>query len=467
METMLSHQDGPEMANGDARSLTSRVLHSNIKTPPPMVVSAKGSYITLQDGRCILEASAGPAVACIGHGNQEVTRAVAEQMEKISYCFALNQSCAPAETLARQVIETTDGKLTKAVFMSSGSEAVEAAMKLAVKYFVEKGMHEKTRFIARTGAFHGTTLGSLALSGKAAFRHPFEPLLKEDMVTFVSTPNLYRGMLDGETPAAYTERLAQELDDEFVRRGPHNVCAFVAETVSGSALGCHIAPPGYFQAVRTVCDKHGALLILDEVFCGMGRTGTYHAWQQEDVVPDIQTIAKGVAGGYVPLSMMLVHQRVVDAIESGSGVWNHGHTFTSHPVACAAGVAVQNIIKRDSVIENAMHVGQHLGRALRASLENHPHVGNIRGRGLMWAVELVKDKETKKPYPPEDAVSSRISQRGLSPPWNVYFYPGSGTADAHSGDHLTIAPAYTITIEQVDLVVEKLAGLIDEVLGSD
>ncbi|KXH50560.1 aminotransferase [Colletotrichum nymphaeae SA-01] len=442
------------------------ILHPNIhRKPPPIVASGKGSYLMLEDGRRIFEACAGPAVACLGHGNTEVTQAVVEQMQSVSYCFALNQSNRPAEELAKAVIETTNGKLAKGTIMSSGSEAVEAAMKLAVKYFAELGVPNRAGFIARAGAFHGTTLGSLALSGKVAFRKPFEPLLKSDMVSFVSMPNMYRGMLDGETTEEYVERLACELDAEFELRGPNNVCAFIAETVSGSALGCHTAPPGYFKAIKAVCDKHSALLILDEVFCGIGRTGTYHAWQQEDVVPDIQTVAKGVAGGYAPVAMMLVHQRVVDAINGGSGVWNHGHTFSSHPVACAAGVAVQRIIKREGLVENSMRMGERLGAALRAALSGHPNVGDIRGRGLMWAVEFVKDKATKQPFPAVDAISARISQTGLSEPWNVYFYPGAGTADGISGDHITIAPAYTISEKEVDLIVAKLHGLLLDVLG--
>lgn len=232
------------------------------------------------------------------------------------------------------------------------------------------------------------------------------------------------------------------------------------------ALGCHIAPAGYFEAIRAVCDKHSALLILDEVFCGMGRTGKYHAWQHEGTVaPDIQTIAKGVAGGYAPVSMLLVGQRVVDGIDRGSGLWNHGHTFSSHPVACAAGNAVQEILQRENLIQNAHEMGERLGTQLRKRLGEHRYVGDIRGRGLMWAVEFVQNKDTKEPFPPGEAVSTRIQQAGLSPPWNMALYAGSGTADGRSGDHVTIAPAYIISPAEVDLIVEKLAGVLDRVFG--
>lgn len=198
----------------------------------------------------------------------------------------------------------------------------------------------------------------------------------------------------------------------------------------------------------------------------MGRSGSHHAWQQESVVPDIQTVAKGVAGGYVPISMLLAHRRVVDAIDRGSGLWNHGHTFSSHPVACAAGLAVQRIVRRDGLVENARRMGERLGRGLQAALAGHPHVGNVRGRGLMWAVEFVRNKETKEPFPPDDGVAARIRDVGMSSPWDICFHPGSGHEDGVSGDHVTIVPAYTITEDQVDLIVEKLTGVVVEVLGS-
>ena len=218
--------------------------------------------------------------------------------------------------------------------------------------------------------------------------------------------------------------------------------------------------------MRAVCDKHGALLILDEVFCGIGRTGTYHAWQQEGVVPDIQVVAKGVTGGYAPISMMLMKQRVVDVIDAGSGVWNHGHTFSSHPVSSAAGVAVQRVIEREGLVKNAACMGDRMGKGLKAALASHPHVGDIRGRGLMWAVELVRNKETKEPFPPQESIAKRIHQEGLAAPWNVFFYAGSGTADGMSGDHVVLAPSLTVTAEQIDLMVDLLRGVVDEVLGA-
>ncbi|OAQ85460.1 aminotransferase [Purpureocillium lilacinum] len=281
-------------------------------------------------------------------------------------------------------------------------------MKMAVKYFAATGQPSRTHFIARRGGFHGTTAGALALTGKAAFRHPFEPLLKSDTVSLVSMPNTYRGMLPGETEPQYVARLAKELDDEFRRVGPRRVCA----------TGVLVPPAGYLRAVRRICDDHGALLILDEVMCGMGRTGTnyYHAWQAEgaDAPPDIQTVAKGVSGGYAPVAMVLASQAVVDGINHASGIWNHGHTFTSHPVSCAAALAVQTVIKRENLVRYAAEMGSLLGAQLRGALGHHPHVGDIRGRGLLWAVEFVADRTTKRPFEPEDGIAARIHAVGMS-----------------------------------------------------
>ena len=230
-------------------------------------------------------------------------------------------------------------------------------------------------------------------------------------------------------------------------------------------MGCLTPPPGYFAAMRAVCDKHGALLVLDEVMCGMGRTGAFHAWQQENVQPDIQTVAKGIAGGYAPISMMLVNHRVVDGINAGSGIWNHGHTFSSHPVACAAGVAVQRIIKREKLVDNAALMGKRLGEGLKSALGGHPFVGDIRGRGMLWAVEFVRDKKTKETFPPHQRISAKIHQVGLADPWSVFLYPGVGTADGVDGDHIMLSPAYNITADEVDEIVRRLTGVVCEVLG--
>ncbi|KAI9733532.1 MAG: hypothetical protein M1834_003132 [Cirrosporium novae-zelandiae] len=450
----------------DAESPTSRILHPNIHHPNPKVVSAKGNYLILESGQKVLDATGGPAVACIGHGNVEVRDAVVRQMDQLSFCHGLSFSNSAAEELAREIVSSTNGVMARATIMCSGSEAVEAAMKLARQYAVAVGQPKRRRFIARRGAFHGTTLGSLAMTAKAGVQRPFEPLLNKDGVSFVSMPNIYRAIHAGEAIPDYVSRLADELDAEFNRIGPENVCAFVAETVSGSSTGCLAAPPGYFRAVRSICDKYSVLLILDEVICGMGRTGTTHAWQQDNVSPDIQTVAKGIAGGYAPISMLLMNQRVVDGIDAGGGFFNHGHTYGSHAVSCAAAVAVQRIVKRDNLLTNVAQMGNRLGEGLQAGLGRHPHVGDIRGRGLFWAVEFVRNKETKEPFGAKEGISRKIRQTGMKEPWNISLYPGSGTADGESGDHIMISPAYNITAEEIDLIVKLVKGVVEEVLGS-
>ncbi|KAH7309186.1 aminotransferase, class III [Stachybotrys elegans] len=452
--------------SGPANGTTSKVLHPGIHTANPKVVSANGIYLFLEDGHKVLDSSAGPGVACIGHGNTEVRDAVVDQMNQVSYLHSLTFANQATEDLAEIVVNSTNGVMAKATIMSSGSEAVEAAMKLARKYFFDKGEPQRVRFIAREGAFHGTTLASLALTAKPAVRRPFEPIMPTNNKSFVSMPNLYRGLRPGETETQYAARLAKELDDEFERVGPNTVCAFIAETVAGTSMGCLTAPSGYFAAVRAVCDKHSALLILDEVLCGLGRTGSMHAWEQEGVYPDIQTVAKGLAGGYAPISMLLMNNKIVDVIQAGSGFFNHGHTYSSHAVACAAGVAVQRIIKRDNIIQNVQITGERLGNALKMALGNHKNVGNIRGRGLMWAVEFVKDRESKQPFPLEERVAGRIQSTGMREPWRVSLYPGTGTADTVLGDHITITPPLNITVEEVDLIVDLVKGVVEEVLGS-
>jgi adenosylmethionine-8-amino-7-oxononanoate aminotransferase len=452
------------LASGTAPT-KSKLLHPGIHTANPKVISAKGSYLFLEYGYKVLDASAGPGVACIGHGNTEVRDAVAEQMDRLSYCHSLSWANQAAEDLTEIVVDSTNGVMSKAIIMSSGSEAVEAGMKLSRQYFVDKGEPQRVRFIAREGGFHGTTLASLALTAKPAVRKPFEPIMLTDNASFVSMPNLYRGLHPGESETEYTARLAKELDDEFERVGPNTVCAFIAETVAGTSMGCLTAPSGYFAAVRAVCDKHSALLILDEVLCGLGRTGANHAWEQEGVHPDIQTVAKGLAGGYAPISMLLMNDKIVDAIQKGSGFFNHGHTYNSHAVACAAAIAVQRIIKRDNIIQNVQVMGERLSNGLKTALGNHKNVGNIRGRGLMWAVEFVQDRESKQPFPVTERVAVRMKSIGIREQWGIALNASTGSVDTIVGDHIVISPPFNITAEEVDLIVDRVKGVVEEVLG--
>ena len=320
----------------------------------------------------------------------------------------------------------------------------------------------RCRFIARRQSYHGNTLGALAASGNLARRAPYLPLLAP-VFSHVSPAFAYRDQRDDETEGGYVDRLAAELEAEFQRVGPGTVAAFIAEPVVGATTGCVTAPPGYFRAVRQICDRHGALLILDEVMCGMGRTGTTHAWEQEGIAPDIQTIAKGLGGGYQPIGAVLATDPVVAALRDGSGDFAHGHTYLAHPVACAAALAVQQVIAEDGLLAQVRERGALLSRLLTERFGNQRHVGNIRGRGLFQAIELVADRSSKRPFDPALKLHLRIKQAALAR--GLICYPGGGTADGISGDHVLLAPAYIATPDEIALMVERLGLAVEDALS--
>ncbi|KAK0658260.1 putative aminotransferase [Lasiodiplodia hormozganensis] len=442
---------------------SSGILHRNLKQLPLKVVGASGNYLTLSNGQQILDATGGAAVSCLGHGDKRVQDAVMRQMNEAAYCHSLFFSTAAAEALGEELVLGSNREMAKAFIVSSGSEAIEAAMKLARQYHLEisPSQPQRTKFIARKESYHGTTLGSLSLGGHVSRRALFEPMLLEN-ISRVSACNAYRGKADGEGDEEYVARLAKELDEEFQRLGPDTVCAFVAEPVVGAALGCVPSVPGYFKAVKAVCDKYGALLIMDEIMSGMGRTGTLHAWQQEGVVPDIQTIGKGLGGGYAPVAGVLINHRVVGALEKGTGSFSHGQTYQGHPLACAAAAEVQRIIREDHLCENVRAMGGYLEELLKKKLETHPNVGNIRGRGLFWGIEFVKDKATKEPFDPRLGVAMGVHEKGMEPKYSISIYPGTGTVDGKSGDHVLLAPAYNVTKADVEKIVDLTTAVITE-----
>ncbi|KAF6822730.1 class III aminotransferase [Colletotrichum plurivorum] len=429
---------------------TSAVLHRTLKCVPPQVVSANGKYLTFSNGKTILDTTCGAGVACIGYNNERVKKAMAEQLDKFAYCNSMFFSHPIGEELAAELINGTEGAMSKAYIMCSGSEAMEAAMKMARQYYVEAGQSKRINFIAREGSYHGTTLGSLSMSGHVARRSLFTDMLLPNIAR-VSACYPYRGMKDGQTTEEYVEQLAQELDLKFQELGPETVCAFVAEPVVGATLGCVPAVPGYFKAMKEVCEKHGALLILDEVMSGMGRCGSLHVWKQEDVVPDIQTIAKGLGGGYAPVAGILINHRISDALKDGTG--------QGHPVGCAASLEVQRIIREDNLVANVRTQGALLEKLLHEYLDGHPHVGNIRGKGLFWGIEFVQDKTSKEPFPRSADIANRVHLVGLND-LGISLYPGMGTKDGILGDHVLLAPAYTTTEEEVYEIAEKTRDTI-------
>jgi adenosylmethionine-8-amino-7-oxononanoate aminotransferase len=439
----------------------SRLIHRSLRQDPPVAVSGRGIWLRDANGHEVMDGSGGAAVACLGHGHPRVLEALRAQMERLCYAHTALYSCESAERLAEMVVGHAPGGLTHMYLVSSGSEGSEAALKMARQYFVELGQPARRHFIARRQSYHGNTLGALAAGGNAMRRAPYAPILS-DAFSHVSACYPYRERGEGETDAAYVARLAAELEAEFQRLGPDTVCAFVAETVVGATLGCATALPGYFAAMREVCDRHGALLILDEVMCGMGRTGTMHAWEQEGIAPDIQVVAKGLGGGYQPIGGILIGGRVVAALREGSGAFMHGHTYQAHPMASAAALAVQEVIRDEGLLENVRAMGQRLEQGLTERLGNHRHVGDVRGRGLFWAAEFVTDRASKAPFDPALRLNERVKQaafeRGLA------CYPMGGTIDGRRGDHVILSPPYNVSAAEIDMIVERFGAAVDAAL---
>ena len=440
----------------------SHVLHRS-GAIPPIAVSGDGIYLHTADGQAIIDASGGAAVACLGHGNRRIAEAIGRQAARMAYAHTGTFSNQPAEDLADILLKDEPGGLTRAWFCSSGSEGNEAAIKLARQYFLEAGQPQRTRTIARRQSYHGTTLGALAAGGNMMRREKYEPILSPAH-SLVSPCFAYRFKLEGEADAQYLDRLGAELEAEFQRLGPDTVIAFLAEPVVGATTGCVTAIPGYFRRVREICDRHGALLILDEVMCGMGRTGTMHAWEQEGITPDIQVIAKGLGGGYQPIGGILIADRIVQALANGSGGFLHGQTYQAHPVACAAALEVQRIIQEEKLIDNVRAMGLRLETALTERLGNHRHVGDIRGRGLFWAVEFVTDRATKGVFDPALKLNERVKQEAIAR--GVATYPMGGTIDGKRGDHVIIAPPYIVTAADVDMIVDRFGDAVDAALRS-
>lgn len=432
---------------------TSQVFHRHLHQKPPVAVSAAGIRIKDASGREFIDASGGAAVSCLGHGHPAVLAAMHAQIDRIAYAHTSFFTTEVAEQLAAQLIQNAPEGMSHAYLLSGGSEAMEAALKMARQYFVEIGQPQRTHFIARRQSYHGNTLGALAVGGNEWRREPFAPILVP--ATHVSPCYAYRDILPGETPEVYGLRLAAELETAITSYGSDRVIAFVAETVGGATAGVLTPVPGYFKAVREVCDRHGVLLILDEVMCGMGRTGTLYACEQEGVVPDLLAVAKGLGGGYQPVGAVLAHSRIVQAMSEGSGFFQHGHTYLGHPVACAAALAVQQVIQRDGLLEKVRNDAPVFVSMLTEALGSNPNVGDIRGRGFFWGIELVADRSSKKPFDPALKLHARIKKEATAR--GLLCYPGGGTVDGNQGDHILLAPPYITSREDLQEIATRLA----------
>jgi adenosylmethionine-8-amino-7-oxononanoate aminotransferase len=437
------------------------ILHRSLRHSLPLAVATDGVCVIDADGRRYIDASGGAAVSCLGHGHPDVRAAMHAQIDRVAYAHTSFFSTEVAERLADVLVAGAPAGTSHAYFVSGGSEAVEAALKMARQYFVEMGQPERCHFIARRQSYHGNTLGALAVGGNAWRRRQFAPLLVD--VTHVSPCYEYRDRRSDESAQAYGQRLVQELAETIERIGPDKIIAFVAETVVGATAGALVPVPGYLRGVRELCTRHGILLILDEVMCGMGRTGTLHACEQEGVVPDLMTIAKGLGGGYQPIGAVLAQKAIVDAFERGSGLFQHGHTYLGHPVACAAALAVQQVIVRDDLLAAVRRQGEGLAARLAAALGEHPNVGDLRGRGLFRGIELVADRASKAPFDPALRLHARIKAQAMAR--GLMVYPMGGTIDGQRGDHVLLAPPFTVSDGELDAIVERLAQALDAALA--
>ncbi|HIE4196239.1 MULTISPECIES: aspartate aminotransferase family protein [Burkholderia] len=438
------------------------VFHRAPRATLPVAVAGDGIEIIDSTGKRYIDACGGAAVSCLGHSNQRVIDAIKRQAQQLPYAHTSFFTTDVAEELADRLVDGAPAGLDHVYFVSGGSEAIEAALKLARQYFVEKGEPQRRHFIARRQSYHGNTLGALAIGGNAWRREPFLPLLIE--AHHVSPCYAYRDQQAGETDEAYAQRLADELERKIVELGAENVAAFVAETVVGATAGAVPPVRTYLQKIRAVCDKYGVLLILDEIMSGMGRTGYRYACDEDGVAPDLLTIAKGLGAGYQPIGATLVSDRIYRTIVDGSGFFQHGHTYLGHATACAAALEVQRVIAEDKLLDNVKARGEQLRASLREHYGAHPHVGDVRGRGLFVGVELVRDRDTKATFAPalklHAAVKREAMQRGLM------VYPMGGTIDGVHGDHILIAPPFVCTAQQIDTLVERLSGAIGAALAS-
>jgi len=434
----------------------SHVFHRQHRNNLTKAVSSSGCYIIDESGKRYLDASGGAAVSCLGHGDPDVIAAVQSQVEKMAFAHTGFFTSDPAERLAELLIQHAPDGHGKVYFVSGGSEAIEAALKLARQYHVENGEPDRQHIIARRQSYHGNTLGALATGGNALRRTPFEPLLID--VSHIDPCYEFRLRLEGETSLEYGVRAAQALEDEILRLGPEHVCAFVAEPVVGATLGAVPAVEGYFKRIREVCDTHGVLLILDEVMCGMGRTGHLFACDADGISPDILCIAKGLGAGYQPIGAMMCTAAIYDVIARGSGAFQHGHTYVGHPVACAASLAVLGAILERDLITKIQATADRLFAALRSAFGEHPHVGDIRGRGLFIGLEVVADRQTNAPFDPILKTAARLKSEAFAQ--GLICYPQSGTKDGQSGDHILLAPPFIFEQTQIDELIEKLLSTL-------
>ncbi len=438
----------------------SHVFHRHNKHNYPIAVKGNGVYIIDDKGKSYIDGCSGAAVSCLGHSHPKIREAITEQVNKLAYAHSSFFTTEPMEKLADYLIAKSPKGLDRVYFVSGGSEAVESAIKLARQYFYDQGKKEKKYVIARWQSYHGNTLGALSAGGNKWRREQYKPVLVD--MKHISACYEYRGKLDNETSYEYGQRIANELETTILELGAENVMAFFAEPVVGATIGCVPPVKGYFERIRQICDKYDVLLVLDEVMCGMGRTGTLFACEQENISPDIVTIAKGLGAGYQPIGATICTKKIYDVITDNSGFFQHGHTYIGHATACSTALAVQKVIEEENLLQNVMDKGAKLQKALQDNFANNPIIGDIRGRGLFYGLELVKDKSTKTPFDPSLKLNALIKAAAFEE--GLMCYAMGGTIDGKIGDHIMFAPPYIIRDEHIDEMVNKLRIALDKVI---
>lgn len=443
-------------------SQSSNVFPRHCHSDLPWLASGKGCYLYDTSGKQYLDGSGGAAVSCLGHGDSDILTAVKAQLDEAAFAHNSFFTSSPAEALAQLLADNAPGAINRAYFVSGGSEAVEASLKLARQYFVERGEKHRYKVIARQQSYHGNTIGALAAGGNEWRRATFGPMLPE--TSHIAPCYAYRYQRSDESPEAYGLRTANELEEEIQRQGADSVMAFVAEPVVGATLGAVPAVAGYFERIRHICTRYGVLLILDEVMCGMGRTGNLFACDHDGIVPDIITIAKGLGAGYQPLGAMMCTDEIYKTISDGSGFFQHGHTYLAHPTACAAGLAVVNALIDRSLVERCAQQGQKLMQVLEQKFSDHEFVGDIRGRGLFVGLELVRDKQSKIPFDPAIGLNKKIKKAAFEA--GLICYPMGGTINGKDGDHILLAPPFIIEDSQLEELADKLELAIQNSLDT-
>lgn len=435
----------------------SSVFYRSPGHPYPRGARGEGVYLYDDTGKQYLDGSGGAAVTCLGHGHPDVIAAIKTQVDELAYAHTSFFTNEPQEKLAARLAERFGEENARIYFLSGGSEANETAVKLARQYWLARGKPDKHIVISREQSYHGNTLGALSLSGNPMRRDIFAPCLHD--WPRIAPCYAYRHQQDDETDDEYGERAARALEEAIVDNGADTIAAFIAETVVGATLGA-VPPTGpYLKRIREICDRHDVLLILDEVMAGSGRTGTYFAFEQDGVRPDITTIAKGLGGGYQPIAATIVRSFVHDAIVDAFKIFEHGHTYIGHATACAAAMAVSDVIDRDDLLTHVGNIGEELFGELKIAFGDHPNVGNIRGRGLFIGIELVADRDTKKPI--DRNYGGRLKGAGMDK--GLIIYPGGRTADGEQGAHILLAPPFIYEPKHVEELVSKLQVVVKEV----